>query len=624
MKFITLLFSLCLFFIQNAYAASLDINSFAKIPVQHEGRMKPLDSFARAHLNIFSGKENLDGQPAILWLGEALFDPITSVTRPVFRIDNPNLRHELGLEEREKPLYRFDELTLPLGQSIERLESVRNKDSKTLTQDEKDFLELHENALLYTQILRSFSLLLPLNIQLPPEWQNTLGRKNNGEALSYLELQRLEPDVDRAVKSIIARYGLDPRAYNDADRATVTLGWQLRNLREASSRNELLRIIPPQWQSDTTQNNEWFSPWSLLRDGQGSPQTARLMNEWKNLALAWQNQDHTAWEAISKDILITTLSLQGDKNLSTRLNIELSKNKINPISIALFGYVLALCLAILFFTTQKNTLLALSFSSLAASFIIHVFAIALRCYLLERPPVGTLYESIIFVAMCVAGIGLIYHYKNKDGLAFLTASLGASGLTLLASGFEGRGDDMTILSAVLNTRFWLATHVIIITLGYGWAVMAALWAQALLFLRACGRSVSVDHHETLHRLSLVALLLTSVGTILGGIWADQSWGRFWGWDPKENGALLIVVWIVWLLHGKLSGHIRDNALLVGYGVLTIIVAAAWIGVNLLGVGLHSYGFIDGLFWGLAGFTVAQLLLLFVLWWKAAQCAKISS
>jgi len=119
--------------------------------------------------------------------------------------------------------------------------------------------------------------------------------------------------------------------------------------------------------------------------------------------------------------------------------------------------------------------------------------------------------------------------------------------------------------------------------------------------------------QSIHKIGLVALLLTSVGTVLGGIWADQSWGRFWGWDPKENGALLIVLWLIWIQHGRQSGHIRPLAYVAGMAALNIIVALAWFGVNLLGVGLHSYGFTSGIASGLALFCIAETMIILLLW-----------
>ncbi len=87
-----------------------------------------------------------------------------------------------------------------------------------------------------------------------------------------------------------------------------------------------------------------------------------------------------------------------------------------------------------------------------------------------------------------------------------------------------------------------------------------------------------------------ATFLSFVGTVLGGIWADQSWGRFWGWDPKENGAVLIVIWNALILHARWAGLVKQR----GMAVLTVagamITTWSWFGTNQLGVGLHAYGF----------------------------------
>ena len=100
-----------------------------------------------------------------------------------------------------------------------------------------------------------------------------------------------------------------------------------------------------------------------------------------------------------------------------------------------------------------------------------------------------------------------------------------------------------------------------------------------------------------------------MGTVLGGIWADQSWGRFWGWDPKENGALIIVLWNALILHARMGGLVRERGIMNLAIVGNIVTAWSWFGVNMLGVGLHSYGFMGKAFWYLLGFVASQLVLI---------------
>jgi hypothetical protein len=126
-----------------------------------------------------------------------------------------------------------------------------------------------------------------------------------------------------------------------------------------------------------------------------------------------------------------------------------------------------------------------------------------------------------------------------------------------------------------------------------------------------------------------AILFSFVGTILGGIWADYSWGRFWGWDPKENGAILIVIWNAIILHARWAGIVRQRGLMVLALGGNIVTAWSWFGTNLMGIGLHSYGFMDGAtdwlkaWWGLQIGLIAVGLLPLSLWQKQMATPSLS-
>ena len=144
-----------------------------------------------------------------------------------------------------------------------------------------------------------------------------------------------------------------------------------------------------------------------------------------------------------------------------------------------------------------------------------------------------------------------------------------------ALGFVGN-DTMGTLVAVLNTNFWLGTHVLCITMGYGTCLIASLMAHYDLWMRAKQPHNLAFQKQSMRNLKIIvilSLLLTTIGTILGGIWADQSWGRFWGWDPKENGALLIVLWLAWIIHSKISNHLSDLGYVMGTAFLSVIIVA---------------------------------------------------
>jgi hypothetical protein len=199
-------------------------------------------------------------------------------------------------------------------------------------------------------------------------------------------------------------------------------------------------------------------------------------------------------------------------------------------------------------------------------------------------------------------------FRNGLGLV-IAAFLGA--VTMFVGHHLGSdGDTMALLQPVLDTNFWLGTHVTCVTFGYTATFVAGFLGVAYIL---CGvlspylnKSVNTILGQMLYGVVCFATLLSFTGTVLGGIWADQSWGRFWGWDPKENGALLIVIWNALILHARWGGMIKQRGMAVLAVVGNMVTGWSWFGTNQLGVGLHAYGFNDTLATGLVIFWFSQL------------------
>jgi ABC-type transport system involved in cytochrome c biogenesis permease subunit len=172
-------------------------------------------------------------------------------------------------------------------------------------------------------------------------------------------------------------------------------------------------------------------------------------------------------------------------------------------------------------------------------------------------------------------------------------------------------DTLRPLMAVLDTNFWLATHVTSVTMGYSAGLLASLIAHVYVFARLFRASQEFTRNlaRMIYGVLCFGLLFSVVGTILGGIWANDSWGRFWGWDPKENGALLICLSQIAILHGRLAGWLRDQGLAMAVIAGGVVVGFSWWHVNQLGVGLHAYGFTRGVLTVLYGFYTSQVLML---------------
>jgi ABC-type transport system involved in cytochrome c biogenesis permease subunit len=189
----------------------------------------------------------------------------------------------------------------------------------------------------------------------------------------------------------------------------------------------------------------------------------------------------------------------------------------------------------------------------------------------------------------------------------------ASGIAFSDAVSRNQADTMGQLQAVLDTNFWLATHVVVITLGYAATFLAGTLAMNYViggvFTSAMTPEVRKSQYRMVYGTLCFAILFSFVGTILGGIWADQSWGRFWGWDPKENGAAMIVLWNAVVLHARWGGIVRERGVMVLAIVGNIMTAWSWFGTNMLGIGLHAYGFMESAPFYLGAFIFSQLALI---------------
>ncbi len=580
-----------------AQAADMDMRDFRMIPVLHEGRLKPLETFAQTELRNFSGEKSIDGLDAENWLAELLFDPVTAADRAVFAVRNRDILMMLNLPKQPGSLYSFSQLAAALTPQAARIQTLLQTPPDKLEARQKTLLDLHNKTEAYLQLMRTFSLVLPLAIT-PPEslLSKEERRQFTGQTPDYMSLRKFEERAAKRLQNIVRKRGDNPEHYTPEEQAIAAFVWQLQVFSQGSDGNTLFRVIPVSWNHE-----ERISPWAVLQSGQGSPATAAQLEQWKTLGLAWLNEDAGLWQKTAADLRGHLSQTQ-----TAHFTAEALYHKTNPFLWALALYALAAGLFIALRHKPEERLFTAALALLASGALVQTLGLAARVYILARPPVGTLYESLLFVSLICVLAGTALCWKRQDGISGLAAAL--SGILILAvSLYFGAqsGDSLSMLVAVLNTNFWLATHVLIVTAGYGLSILSAMLAHAWLYERKDRSGLFI----TMHRMALAALLFTAVGTILGGIWADQSWGRFWGWDPKENGALLIVLWIVWLLHGRMGGHLPPLLYAAGIAGLNMIVALAWFGVNLLSVGLHSYGFTSGIATGLALFCTAEIILI---------------
>jgi ABC-type transport system involved in cytochrome c biogenesis permease subunit len=288
---------------------------------------------------------------------------------------------------------------------------------------------------------------------------------------------------------------------------------------------------------------------------------------------------------------------------------------MQPFYNAMIFYVLACALGCAFWFNLSESLRRSAVWLVAAAMLIHTTGLVFRIFLQGYAPVTNLYSSAIFIGWVAVGVGLILEaiFKNSIGIV---ASSGVGFITALIAHHLARGGDtMEMMRAVLDNNFWLTTHVLSVTAGYASTflagVLAIIYITRGFFTKTLDTATGKSLIRMIYGIVCFATLFSFVGTVLGGIWADQSWGRFWGWDPKENGALIIVLWNALILHLRWGGMIRERGMATCAVIGNIVTSWSWFGVNMLGIGLHSYGFMDSAFYWLLAFVVSQLALIVI-------------
>ncbi len=590
---------------------SLNYSHFLQIPVLHNGRVKPLDSFAGIHLQILSGKRSLPNMKAVPWLAEMLLAPERAAKREIFYISNPDVLSSFGLEKRRAHLYSFEELFNPVVLHAQNIEAIYAQPPEERTAAQEQILALYEKILYYLDISRSLSQLLPDFTPSSASLAKSL-RADEGQALTYLQMLP-KIDVLRAAIKPLPGYNTEQLEQMSPEEVQILVfAYKMKEI-EQEHTSRLFRFIPPQWNVETGSGEDelWFTPWELFQRGQGSPQTAEFLDLWTALASAYRAGDTEKFSATAKTIQNVSISMAGAAMNGEKLALEERYNNWNLFTYSLGFYIFSFLLLLAGGLFWQRRMQNFSFISLLLAAGLHTAGIVMRMIIMGRPPVTNLYESILFVGLVAALFALIMEWRRRDGSGLIIGSVCGALLQFLGMRFAAGSDTMGMLQAVLDTNFWLATHVVTITIGYGCCLVGGLIAHIYAYTRIA----KPDDKERLAALAknirgaaLVALFFAALGTILGGIWADQSWGRFWCWDPKENGALLICLWLTWLIHGRFAGTIREDGFAIGMIITNVIVALAWFGVNLLGVGLHSYGFTQSAGLGLALFCGIEILI----------------
>jgi cytochrome c-type biogenesis protein CcsB len=293
--------------------------------------------------------------------------------------------------------------------------------------------------------------------------------------------------------------------------------------------------------------------------------------------------------------------------------IEVHYNSFHPFMWAWISYLIAAILLGFAWQTGGSSIYRVAWAATAIAFLLHTYGFALRIYLSGHPPVSNMYESVVWVSFGVLVFSGIFEilYRRRF-ILFAGTVVGV--LCLVVADFAPSVLDRSIqpLEPVLRSNYWLTIHVLTITLGYSAFFLAWGLGNVGLALLIKGVKGTDDRIKlmafAIYRALQVGIVLLAAGTILGGIWADYSWGRFWGWDPKETWAFIALMGYLAVIHGRLVGWVKDIGMMVCAVVAFSLILMAWYGVNfVLGAGLHSYGFGAGGIQYVGGFVAVDLV-----------------
>jgi len=624
---------------------------------------------------------------AIDWLAQVLFAPEAADKLKTFLIDHDQVLGLLNQKLTENgKFYSYNELEPFLSNIDSSARKAGEVETELRDSFQQNIIELYRSLLIYKKLKHSLS---PPNTPDRPEVLEQLGvtdlvysaEKDRARSDEYIRFRKLTAELSE--DSSVVQLGSEEFArvvffidrYNQANLWTEFLPippvlaegdgkWmkvteslvgsepleskEKQNMdpaRFALTLRELLSLEKTVLKERISyiRENQKLDPSALFATQYAEAIKVRegvdpVILQYEDLAFAYRDQNFSEFNRLVNELYDLTTKRAG--STASTLSFEKTFNGFEPFYRSAIAYVVIFIVAALSwllpaFKRDSKGIGTLRNSAYYLTIIVlicHTFGLAARMWIEGRPPVTNLYSSALFIGWASVLLCLGTEKYIRLGIASaMGALIGFSSLVnahslSLDSSLNPTGDTMEMMRAVLDSNFWLATHVVIITIGYSTTFLAGFLGIAYIFFHiGCSifnkpeSKMKKTLDSMIYGITCFSLLFSLVGTILGGIWADQSWGRFWGWDAKENGALLIVIWNALLLHARFSGIAKTRGLACIAIFGNIVTAWSWFGTNMLGVGLHSYGFMDKAFDYLMMFIISQLIIIglayLLLLWK---------
>lgn len=472
------------------------------LPIQHNGRHKPFDSFARETLNHITGSPTLNGQDPILTVLSMLAHPEDWQSRPVIAIPFRPLRDALGVS--------------PKTAHVSHEELVTTRRLMTMLPD-------------------------------------IVEKQQRDEKLTMLEQEAMD-GFDRFVA--------------------------FSNLVE-----HRLELVP----SPSTGDSNWRS----IQQPEGYPAAtqAAITTAWSAWIMALRDDQPDAIDKTSGQLTQTLARLNPSAYPPAwRLRLEVLYNRAAPFRITRNLYALAAVLLVISLASGARWAAAGGIAAFGVGAALHAVGIVMRVTIGGRPPVSNFYETMLWLPFVAVVLSLIFERIYRARYFGLSAALLAA-IALTLADYVPLDSSITPVVAVLRSNLWLTIHVLTIVASYGALALATVLAHVYGWMvlrpqRARKTLVSLDLF--LYRAIQVGVVLLAGGIMLGAVWANASWGRYWGWDPKETWALITLLWFLAILHGRFAGWLKGAGVALSTIGGFLLLLMTYYGVSFYLVGLHSY------------------------------------
>ncbi len=599
------------------------VTAMATLPLQHDGRVKPFATLAAFTLYHVHGRRDLkyqylgdDGKVVKVtlepteWLLDVWCHPGQAAHYPLFRIEHSGVLDALGFAN-EGQTFGFEYLSyaqiVPVGENLGELaRKYADIEQKNRNPVQEHIVQLWSQLRVYHTLHTQLDA-FQAEVEVQGEaLQQALG----GSRVRLGQIVARAPELAAFVRGLGSEFE-DPKHGN------LMLIMSFLEQAIGSDRGPLL--LPPVLPAQTA--DTWHSLAETidtsLRGGAPAAHVA-MIGKLQQALVASTSAEREAALRGYRDAVVAAAERRGEYD---KVELESYYYRSAWHYQAIHWFLLSFVLAAACWLLPKSKLLWHgSLGITAVAWVMLVADIWLRCVIRGRPPITNLYDTFLFIAGVSVLVAWVAEWIVPRRMALAAGPFLGALLVMCARLFEvaDAQDTMKPLVAVLDSNFWLATHVTTINIGYAAGLLAAFLANIWVLVRVLRIAVPKDNLSKaivrmVYGVTAFSLVFGVVGTILGGVWANDSWGRFWGWDPKENGALMICLSQIAMLHARFTGWIRDLGVVVWSSITGMVVLFSWFHVNLLQVGLHSYGFSAGLHdavW--IGYTV-ELLLVGVVW-----------